>query len=91
MKPKSINKKNNEISLVLDSLKATENEIDFLKDHGSNNQLFITLHQQVTNVQNNEAKVPQKISNAHEIEITFDEKKIKQIDSFKPLSETVNP
>ncbi|CAC5369294.1 unnamed protein product [Mytilus coruscus] len=52
-----INKQKEEISQVLDSLKANENEIDFLKGYGSNSQLFLSLHQQVTNSQSAEEKV----------------------------------
>ncbi|XP_052075079.1 transcription intermediary factor 1-beta-like [Mytilus californianus] len=86
-----INKQKEEVLSALESLKSNENEIDFLKDHGSNNQLFISLHQQIANTKTDEAKVPQIVSNLQEIEITFDEKKYIEIDYFGPLLQTVKP
>ncbi|XP_063448490.1 uncharacterized protein LOC134728020 [Mytilus trossulus] len=46
-----INKQKEETSKVLDKLKENKNEMDFLKDHGSNNQLFISLCYHVTHIQ----------------------------------------
>ncbi|XP_052075078.1 uncharacterized protein LOC127712600 [Mytilus californianus] len=84
-----INKQKEEISQVLGSLKASENELGSLRDHGSDNQLFISLHQQVANIQSIEASVLQLISNSKEIEITFDEKKDIKLECFGTLSESV--
>ncbi|CAG2218081.1 unnamed protein product [Mytilus edulis] len=86
-----INNQKEEISQVLDSLRTNENEIDFLKHHGLSNQLFIALYEQITKIQNIEAKVLQIVSNSLEIEITFDEKKVQMIDYFEPLSVKFNP
>lgn len=85
-----INKQKEEISQVLANLKTNENEVDFLKDHGSDNQLFISLHQQLINIKSAEASVLQMISNSQEIEITLDEKKDINIDYFGTLSESVS-
>lgn len=56
-----INKTNEEISQVLDNIKTNENEIEFLKDNGSDNQLFTSLHKQVANIKSIEASVLQMI------------------------------
>lgn len=81
-----INKTNEEISQVLDNIKTNENEIEFLKDNGSDNQLFTSLHKQVANIKSAEASVLQMISNSKETEITFDEKKdikLKHVEFFE--------
>lgn len=86
-----IKKQKEDILQVLDSLKATSNEINFLKDHGSTTQLFIALHQQEPIIHSTDEKVLQMVSNSKEIDITFDEKKEIKIESFEPLSDTFNP
>ncbi|XP_052073707.1 E3 ubiquitin-protein ligase TRIM71-like [Mytilus californianus] len=85
-----ISKQKEEISQVLDKLKENENEIYFLKDYGSDSQLFLCLHQQVINSQSAEEKVQKLVSRSQEINITFDEKKVITIDSFGSLLETLN-
>lgn len=79
------------ISLVLSSLnmlKASENEANFLKDHGSDNKLLTSLHQKVTNIQKAEACVLQMKSNLKEIKITFDKKKDIKLEYYGTVSES---
>ncbi|XP_071178464.1 uncharacterized protein [Mytilus edulis] len=83
-------KQKEEISQVLNNVKENDIEIEFLKNHGSNNQLFISLHQQVTNIKIAEASVLQMISYSQEIEITYDEKKDVKLECFGSLSESVS-
>ncbi|CAC5383666.1 unnamed protein product [Mytilus coruscus] len=83
-----INKQKEEISQVLESLKANESEIDYLEHHGSNNQLFIALRHQVTNFQIAEANIKQMVLSSEEIVINFHENKDVKIDSFGSLVET---
>ncbi|XP_063448429.1 uncharacterized protein LOC134727961 [Mytilus trossulus] len=85
-----ISKQRTEISQVLDNLKTNEKEIDFLKDHGSNNQLFVSLHEQVKHIQSAEASVLKLISNSQEIMIDFDEKKESKLECLGTLSESVS-
>ncbi|VDI38426.1 Hypothetical predicted protein [Mytilus galloprovincialis] len=89
-----INMQKEEITKVLNSLKTKQKEIDFLKDHGSNNQIFHALHQHVSSIKSAEVNVQKMISSSHEIDIAFDAKKairMIRIDLFGQLSETVKP
>ncbi|XP_063448473.1 uncharacterized protein LOC134728003 [Mytilus trossulus] len=84
-----INKQKQEISQVLVNVIENKNEMDFLSDHGSKNQLFIFLRQQVTNIHSAEVKIQQILSNSQEFDITFDEKKDGKLQSLGSLSEYV--
>ncbi|VDI81182.1 Hypothetical predicted protein [Mytilus galloprovincialis] len=77
-----INKQKQEISQVLVNVIENKNEMDFLIDHGSKNQLFIFLRQQVTNIHSAEAKIQQIVSDSQEFDITFDEKKDVKLESL---------
>jgi hypothetical protein len=46
-----INREKHEICQLTSILKDNKQELEFLKDHGSNNQLFLTLRKQITNIQ----------------------------------------
>jgi hypothetical protein len=46
-----------EICQLTSILKDNKQELEFLKDHGSNNQLFLTLRKQITNIQKTEKKI----------------------------------
>ncbi|XP_063448467.1 E3 ubiquitin-protein ligase TRIM71-like [Mytilus trossulus] len=84
-----INKQKQEISQVLVNVIEKKTEMDFLSDHGSKNQLFIFLCQQVTNIHSAEAKIQQIVSDSQEFDITFDEKKDGKLESLGSLSEYV--
>ncbi|CAG2218077.1 unnamed protein product [Mytilus edulis] len=86
-----INMQKEEITKVLNSLKTNQNEMDFLKDQGSNNQLFYALHQYVSIIKSAEVNVQKMVSSSHEIDIAFDAKKDIRIDLFGQLSKTVKP
>ncbi|CAG2201937.1 unnamed protein product [Mytilus edulis] len=88
---KKINKQKQEISQVLVNVIENKNEMDFLRDHGSKNQLFIFLRQQVTNIHSAEAKIQQIVSDSQEFDITFDEKKDGKLESLGSLLEYVQP
>ncbi|XP_063448478.1 E3 ubiquitin-protein ligase TRIM71-like [Mytilus trossulus] len=84
-----INKQKQEISQVLVNVEEKKTEMDFLSDHGSKNQLFIFLRQQVTHIHSAEAKIQQIVSDSQEFDITFDEKKDGKLESLGSLSEYV--
>ncbi|XP_071178592.1 E3 ubiquitin-protein ligase TRIM71-like isoform X2 [Mytilus edulis] len=86
-----INKEKQEISQVLVNVIENKNEMNFLRDHGSKNQLFIFLRQQVTNIHSAEAKIQQMVSNSQEIDIIFDDKKDVKLESLGSLLEYVQP
>ncbi|XP_063448468.1 E3 ubiquitin-protein ligase TRIM71-like [Mytilus trossulus] len=80
-----INKQKQEISQVLVDVIENKNEMNFLREHGSNNQLFIYLHQQVANIHSAEAKIQEMVFNSQEIDITFNEKKdVKLLEYVQP-------
>ncbi|XP_071178589.1 E3 ubiquitin-protein ligase TRIM71-like [Mytilus edulis] len=86
-----INKQKQEISQVLVDVEENKNKMDFFRDHGSKNQLFVFLRQQVTHIDSTEAKIQQMLSNSQEINIIFDEKKDVMIESLGSLLEYVQP
>ncbi|XP_063419158.1 uncharacterized protein LOC134701969 [Mytilus trossulus] len=86
-----INKQKQEISQVLVNVIENKNEMDFLSDHGSKNQLFIFLRKEVTNIHSAEAKIQQIVSDSQEFDLTFDEKKDVKLESLGSLLEYVQP
>ncbi|XP_063448481.1 E3 ubiquitin-protein ligase TRIM71-like [Mytilus trossulus] len=86
-----INKQKQEISQVLVDVEENKNKKDFFRDHGSKNQLFVFLRQQVSYIDSTEARIQQMISNSQEINIIFDEKKDVKLESFGSLIEYVQP
>jgi hypothetical protein len=48
-------------------------KLEFLKDHGSNNQLFLTLRKQITIIQKTENKIHDMTSAINEIDMEFEE------------------
>ncbi|CAG2186174.1 TRIM66 [Mytilus edulis] len=86
-----INKQKEEISQMMEILKSKENEIEVVKDCGSNNHLFIALHEQVSDVQTAADKVQQMISSSQEVDISLDEYKNVKMEFFGSLLENVKP
>ncbi|XP_063448477.1 uncharacterized protein LOC134728007 [Mytilus trossulus] len=86
-----IKKQKQEISQVLVNVIENKNEMDVLSGHGSKNQLFIFLRQQVTNIHCAETKIQQIVSDSQEFDITFDEKKDVKLESLGSLLEIVQP
>jgi hypothetical protein len=52
-----INKEKHDISLLASILKDNKQELEFVKKHGSNNQLFLALRKQITNIQKTDNKI----------------------------------
>ncbi|VDI38424.1 Hypothetical predicted protein [Mytilus galloprovincialis] len=76
---------------MMEILKSKENEIEVVKDCGSNNHLFIALHEQVSVVQTAADKVQQMISSSQEVDISLDEYKNVKMKCFGSLLENVKP
>jgi hypothetical protein len=51
-----------EICQLTSILKDNKQELEFLKDHGTNNQLFLTLRKQITIIQKTEKKIHDMLS-----------------------------
>jgi hypothetical protein len=45
------------LSVLTSILKDNKQELEFVKDHGTNNQLFLTLRKQITIIQKTEKKI----------------------------------
>ncbi|XP_063397047.1 uncharacterized protein LOC134681374 [Mytilus trossulus] len=86
-----INKQKIEISQIMENLKSKENEIEVLKDCGSNSQFFIALRKQVSDVQSTADKVQQMISSSQEVGISLNEYKNVRMDFFGSLLENIKP
>jgi hypothetical protein len=52
-----INKEKHDIYQLTSILKDNKQELEFVKKHGSNNQLFLTLRKQITIIQKTDKKI----------------------------------
>ena len=86
-----INTEKQEICQLTSILKDNKQELEFLKDHGSNNQLFITLRKQITNIQKTDKKIHDMTSAINEIDMEFEEIKNVNIETIGSLSQITRP
>jgi gas vesicle protein len=57
-----IKREKKEMSQLTSVLKDNKQELEILKDHGSNNQLFLVLRKQITNIQKTDTKIHDMMS-----------------------------
>jgi hypothetical protein len=86
-----INREKHEICQLTSILKDNKQELEFLNDHGSNNQLFLTLRKQITNMQKTENKIHDMTSAINEIDMEFEEIKYVNTKSIGSLSHITRP
>jgi hypothetical protein len=86
-----INREKHEICELTSILKDNKQELEFLKDHGSNNQLFLTLRKQITIIQKTENKIHDMTSAFNEIDMEFEEIKNVNIETIGSLSQITRP
>ena len=86
-----INRKKREICQLTSTLKDNKQELKFLKDHGSNNQLFLTLRKQITIIQKTDNKIHDMTSAINEIDMEFEEIKNVNIETIGSLSQITRP
>jgi hypothetical protein len=86
-----INKEKHDICLLTSILKDNKQELEFVKDHGSNNQLFLTLRKQITNIQKTDKKIHDMSSAINEIDMEFKEIKNVNIETIGSLSQITRP
>jgi uncharacterized protein with von Willebrand factor type A (vWA) domain len=60
------------LSQITSVLKDNKQELEFLEDHGSNNQLFLTLRKQITIIQKTDKKIHDMSSAINEIDMERD-------------------
>ena len=68
-----IKREKDELSQITSILKENKQELEFLKNHGSNNQLFLVLRKQITNIQKTDHKIHDMTSAINEIDMEFEE------------------
>ena len=86
-----INREKLEICQLTSILKDNKQELEFLKDHGSNNQLFLTLRKQITIIQKTDKKIHDMSSAINEIGMEFEEIKNVNIETIGSLSQITRP
>jgi len=86
-----IMRETNEMSRLTSELKDNKQELELIKTHGSNNQLFIALRKQITNIQKTDNKIHDMTSDVHEIDMEFDEIKDFKIETIGSLSQIFQP
>ena len=86
-----INKEKHDIYQLTSILKDNKQELEFVKDHGSNNQLFLTLRKQITNIQKTDKKIHDMSSAINEIDMEFKEIKNVNIETIGSLSQITRP
>ena len=86
-----INREKHEICHLASILKDNKQELEFLKEHGSNNQLFLTLRKQITNIQKTDKKIHDMTSAINEIDMEFKEIKNVNIETIGSLSQITRP
>jgi aspartyl/asparaginyl-tRNA synthetase len=70
---------------LISVLKDNKQELEFLKDHGSNNQLFLVLRKKITNIQKTEIKLHDMTSAINEIDMEFEESRNLKIETIGSL------
>jgi hypothetical protein len=86
-----INGEKHEICQLTSILKDNKQELEFLKGHGSNNQLFLTLRKQITIIQKTDKKIHDMTSAINEIDMEFEEIKNFNIETIGSLSQITRP
>ena len=86
-----INKEKHDICQLTSILKDNKQELEFLKDHGSNNQLFLTLRKQITIIQKTDKNIHDMSSAINEIDMEFKEIKNVNIETIGSLSQITRP
>ena len=86
-----IKREKDELSQITSVLKDNKQELEFLINHGSNNQLFLALRKQITNIQKTDHKIHDMTSAINEIDMEFDEIKNFNIETIGSVSQITRP
>jgi ABC-type enterochelin transport system substrate-binding protein len=86
-----INREKHEICQLTSILKDNKQELEFIKDHGSNNQLFLALRKQITIIQKTDKKIHDMTSAIYEIDMEFEEIKNVNIETIGAMSQITRP
>ena len=86
-----IKKEKDEMSRLVSCLKDEKQELEFHKNHSSNNQLFVVLRKQITNIQKTDTKIQETMSTIQDIDMKFEENKYFKIEIIGAISEITRP
>jgi DNA-binding beta-propeller fold protein YncE len=86
-----IKKEKDEMSCLASSLKDEKQELEFHKNHSSNNQLFVVLRKQITNIQKTDNKIQEMTSTIKDIDMKFKENKNIKTEIIGSISEITGP
>jgi hypothetical protein len=86
-----INREKHDICQLKSILKDNKQELEFVKEHGSNNQLFLTLRKQITIIQKTDKKIHNMSSAINEIDMEFKEIKNVNIKTIGSMSQITRP
>jgi hypothetical protein len=86
-----IKREKDEMSQLTSVLKENKQELEFFKGHGSNNQLFLVLRKQITNIQKTDNKIHDMTSAINEIDMEFEEIKMFNIETIGSVSQITRP
>jgi len=86
-----IKKEKDEMSRLVSCLKDEKQELEFHKNHSSNNQLFVVLRKQITNIQKTDTKIQEMMSTIKDIDMEFEENNNFKIETMGSISEITRP
>jgi hypothetical protein len=86
-----IKKEKDEMSRLVSCLKGEKQELEFHKNHSSNNQLFVILRKQITNIQKTDTKIQEMTSTIKDIDMKFEENKNFKTEIIGSISEITGP
>jgi hypothetical protein len=90
-KETKIKKEKDEISRLVSCLKDKKQELEFHKNHSSNNQLFVVLRKQIPNIQKTDTKIQEMTSTIKDIDMKFEKNKNFKIKAIGSISEITGP
>ena len=79
------------MSRLVSCLKDEKQELEFHKNHSSNNQLFVVLRKQITNIQKTDTKIQEMMSTIQDIDMKFEENKNLKTEATGSISEITRP
>ena len=86
-----IKKEKDEMSRLVSCLKDEKQELEFHKNHSSNNQLFVVLRKQIPNTQKTDTKIQEMTSTIKDIDMEFEENMNFKIETIGSISEITRP
>lgn len=84
-----IKKEKDEMSRLVSCLKDEKQELEFHKKYSSNNQLFVILRKQITNIQTTDTKIQEMTSTIKDIEMKFKENNNFKIETIGSISQII--